>query len=160
MSWAEHEGTGLGEAEKTLRVIAALPAPDGLAERVQGRLREAPKRARVLSWPGTVMRSALWRGAAAAAIVCVAAGGAWGVYRQVAPAMAARNTAPQVRVRPEGGFANAGAMRTPDSVLKTEAPRLEAPRVDAQKTAAAGAHPDARLTKKAKPAAKKTDSSK
>ena len=127
MSWKDYERNRLGEAEETLRAIAALPAPDGLVERVRGRLHEAPKGGRVLSWPGAV-----WRGAAAAAIVCAVAGGAWGVYRQVAPVMAARNVAPQVRVRPAGGFANAGAMRTPDSVLKTEAPKLK--QADANQT--------------------------
>lgn len=129
MSWKDYERNRRGEAEETLRVIAALPAPDGLVERVRGRLQEAPQAAqsrtgfktgRVLSWPGAV-----WRGAAAAAIVCAVAGGAWGVYLQVAPVMAARNVAPQVRVRPQGGFANAGAMRTPDSVLKTEALKVK-----------------------------------
>lgn len=120
MSWKDYERKRLGEAEETLRVIAALPAPDGLVERVRGRLQDAPKAGRVLSWPGAV-----WRGAAAAVIVCAVAGGAWGVYLQVAPGMAARNVAPQVRVRMQGGFANAGAMRTPDSVLKTEAPKVK-----------------------------------
>lgn len=142
MSWRDYERKKLGEAEETLHLIANLPAPDGFAERLRGRLRETPavpvRAGRVLSWP-----SAVWRGAAAAAIVCAAAGGAWGVYRQVAPVAAARNAAPQVRVRPEGGFANAGAMRTPDSVLKTEAPKLDAKK--------AGAH----SMKKTPPAVKK-----
>lgn len=133
MSWKDYERNRRSEAEETLRVIAVLPAPDGLVERVRGRLQEAPqdsqsKAGKVLSWSGAV-----WRGAAAAAIVCAVAGGAWGVYLQVEPVMAARNTAPQVRVRMQGGFANAGAMRTPDSVLKTEAPKLK--QMDADKAA-------------------------
>jgi hypothetical protein len=150
MSWKDYERNRLGEAEETLRVIAALPAPDGLVERVRGRLQDAPKAGRVLSWPKHV-----WRGAAAAAIVCAVAGGAWGVYLQVEPAMAARNAAPQVRVRLQGGFANAGAMRTPDSVLKTEAPKLDMKQVDD-----AGRHLDSHLAKKMPPAAKKADAGK
>ena len=34
----------LRKAEETLRLIAALPAPEGLAERVQSRVRTAPVR--------------------------------------------------------------------------------------------------------------------
>lgn len=150
MSWKDYERKRLGEAEETLRVIAALPAPDGLVERVRGRLQDAPKAGRVLSWPGAGWRGAVWRGAAAAVIVCAVAGGAWGVYLQVAPGMAARNVAPQVRVRMQGGFANAGAMRTPDSVLKTEAPKVK--QTDANQAAVGQA---AQAAKKKADAAKK-----
>jgi hypothetical protein len=59
------------------------------------------------------MESGLARSAAAAAIVCVVAGGGWGVYSRVKPA-----DAPKVVVIPRaaGGFSSAGAMRTPKTV--------------------------------------------
>ena len=72
--------------EDTLRLIASLPAPEGLADRVQDGLRHAPPTARVLDWRGPVrpsggwMQSTMARGAAAAAIVCVVAGGGWRIY--------------------------------------------------------------------------------
>jgi hypothetical protein len=102
------------EAEETLRVIAKLPAPEGLEGRVHGALREAPRAVHVLSWPSRPawMESGLARSAAAAAIVFVVAGGGWGVYSRVKPA-----EAPNVVVMPRaGGFSSAGAMRTPKTV--------------------------------------------
>ena len=71
-------------AEETLRLIASLPAPEGLEERVQSALDAAPRRGRVLAWPGTLRPESGWmRSAAAAAIVFVVAGGGWGVYTRV-----------------------------------------------------------------------------
>ena len=75
------------EAEKTLRLVASLPAPEGLADRVQEELRTAP-RGRLLQWPtallaGAWMTSPALRGAAAAAIVCIVAGGGWRIYSHV-----------------------------------------------------------------------------
>lgn len=102
------------EAEETLRVIAKLPAPEGLEERVRGALHEAPRGGQILSWPVKPrwMESGLARSAAAAAIVFVVAGGGWGVYSRVRPA-----EAPNVVVMPRtGGFSSAGAMRTPKTV--------------------------------------------
>ena len=113
--------------EDTLRVIAGLPAPEGLADRVQAGLRNATqtsiKTGRVLRWrvpltpPGGWMHSSVARGAAAAAIVCVVTGGGWAVYSRISPA-----PAPQVIVVPPragantGGFAPAGAKRVPETL--------------------------------------------
>jgi len=119
----------MGEAEATLRLIAKLPAPEGLVGRVQSGLRAAPKDARVLDWPVVAESSHSWlngwvRGAAAAAIVCLVAGGAWQISLRMVPAGGGNATAAPVRVRPAGGFSSAGAMRTPDTlngpVLKQE----------------------------------------
>ena len=115
-----------GEAEKTLRLIANLPAPEGLAERVRGGLhagRNVESRAdgRVLQWPARTASSRLtgtreWlRSAAAAAIVCVVAGGAWWIYSSV-PAAAGSAVAAPVHVRPAGGFSSASAIHTPDTL--------------------------------------------
>lgn len=85
---------GADAAEATLRLLARLPAPEGLEDRLMASLRAAPKGARVLRWPavlqpgGNRMRDRMpdWlRGAAAAAIVFLVAGGGWGVYSRVQP---------------------------------------------------------------------------
>jgi hypothetical protein len=117
------------EADATLRLIASLPAPEGLAERVRGGLHAGTLRegARVLNWPMTARAGIVWlRGAAAAAIVCVVAGGAWWISAK-APAAGGSAGAAPVHVRPAGGFSNASAMHTPDTlngpVLKKQGPR-------------------------------------
>jgi hypothetical protein len=92
--------------EETLRLIANLPAPSGLEDRLHRSLREAPRKSRVLAWPA----SSNWlRSAAAAAIVLVVVGGGWGVYSRVQPGQAPNPGAVPVR----GGFGGAGVVRTP-----------------------------------------------
>lgn len=123
------EFPGCGGYEETLRLLANLPAPAGLAERVQAGLQAggaAP--ARILRWPvrlGQIvqmdqvgqfwMQSGFARGLAAAAIVCMVAGGGWGVYSRVQPSQPARGIA-LPHVGAPGGFAGAGAMRTPQTL--------------------------------------------
>jgi hypothetical protein len=119
-SWDEKEiqADFQGEADATLRLIASLPVPEGLAERVRGGLHSGTLRegARVLSWPKTARAGIVWlRGAAAAAIVCVVAGGAWWISAK-APAAGGSAAAAPVHVRPAGGFSNASAMHTPDTL--------------------------------------------
>jgi hypothetical protein len=107
-----------GEADATLRLIASLPAPEGLAERVRGGLHAGTVRegARVLNWPMSARNGIGWlRGVAAAAIVCVVAGGAWLISAK-APAAGGSAVAAPVHVRPAGGFSNASAMHTPDTL--------------------------------------------
>jgi hypothetical protein len=117
-------------AEKTLRLIARLSAPEGLEERVQAGLHAAPRtasgtvlgKARILAWPVALcldnawMRSSLARSAAAAAIVAVVVGGGWGVYSRVQQPQPARAVTIPPRVSAQGGFSSAGAMRTPQTL--------------------------------------------
>ncbi len=112
------------EAEKTLRLVASLPAPQGLVDRVQEELRTAP-RGRLLQWPtallpGSWSLSPALRGAAAAAIVCIVACGGWRIYShvQVPAAPTANVVVMPARVGTQGAFSNAGAMRTPDTLAK------------------------------------------
>lgn len=114
-------------AEETLRLIAGLPAPAGLAERVhaalgaetnrdpekQASVDQGARRGRVLAWPAAPRRQNSWmRTAAAAAIVFFVVGGGWGVYSRVQHGRPARIIAmPHIPV--SGGFSGAGAMRTP-----------------------------------------------
>ena len=89
-----HQPQSAGQAEETLRLIAGLPAPENLASRIQAGLhsasRTAPRNASLLHWPISLtrnnwMQSTAMRSAAAAAIVCVVAGGGWRIYSRVQP---------------------------------------------------------------------------
>jgi hypothetical protein len=114
---AQRVGTkALSEVDATLRRIASLPAPAGLEERIKTALREpraghAPK---LLEWPaGNWAQSAWVRGAAAAAIVLVVAGGSWGVYSRVQPQ---RVPLAMPHISGAGGFSSANAVRTPKTL--------------------------------------------
>ena len=68
--------------------------------------------------PGSWIQSPAFRGAAAAAIVCVVAGGGWRIYSHVqTPAAPTANviTMP-ARVGGTSGFSSANAIRTPDTL--------------------------------------------
>ena len=115
----ESSGTG----EDTLRLIANLPAPAGLADRVKAGLASAPQAGRILMWrdplrpAGGWMYSTFARGAAAAAIVGIVAGGGWRIYSRVQPGPVGNAivlpgpTAPQ-----GGGFSNSNAKRVPETL--------------------------------------------
>lgn len=109
-----------GGFEDTLRLIASLPAPEGLVERVEAGLRTNrnanSSKGRILSWPTMPRLSSNWmRSAAAAAIVCVVVGGGWGVYSRVKPAQQGKVLV-MPRAGVSNGFSNAGAMRTPQTL--------------------------------------------
>jgi hypothetical protein len=110
-------GGAPGEAEATLRLIASLPPPQGLEERLHASLAEAPRRGRVLAWPAALNPGSAWmRSAAAAAIVSVVVGGGWGVYSRIPHAQQARSVILAPRGPAQGGFATAGAMRMPQTL--------------------------------------------
>lgn len=109
--------TAVSEAEKTLRMLAKLPAPAGLEDRMHAALRTAPRRAVVLEWPRQSARNWM-RGAAAAAIVAVVAGGGWGIAAKFHPEAPAKVIA-MPRVTAGEGFSTAGAMRTPQTLTPT-----------------------------------------
>jgi len=122
---------GASEAEKTLRMIAQLPAPDGLEERVNAVLKSQRPGGHVLTWPAGAgharpsrsgfLLPGFMRVAAAAAIACVVAGGGWGIYARVQQVQSARVLALPHAVS-SGGFSNAGAMRTPQTLVGPAAP--------------------------------------
>jgi hypothetical protein len=117
-----NSGAGSGaDVDVTLRLIARLPAPDGLEDRVIAGLKTGPKAnsgsARILYWPELLQPAGSWmRGVAAAAIVFVVAGGGWGIYTRVQPSQPARVIAMPPRAGAGGGFSSAGAMRTPQTL--------------------------------------------
>ena len=119
------------DAERSLRLLASLPAPTGLEDRLKSGLRNASQHASPIPWPLSSSGAARWaqssymRGAAAAAIVLVVVGGGWGVYSRFQPAsVPAAQVAPQPMSGGSGGFSTAGARRTPKTV---EVPVIAAP---------------------------------
>jgi len=145
-------------AESTLRLIASLPAPEGLEQRVHESLRSAPPTSRIIAWPTTLRPGSDWmRTAAAAASVFVVAGGGWGVYSRVVPGQTANPIPPRAVVLPprvagSGGFSSAGAMRTPQTlngpvvvqpvtVPAAQPKALKKPRPGSAASAAHPAHP-------------------
>ena len=126
--------TGTLAAEDTLRLIANLPAPRGLEDRVKAGLRSAPRRGKVVAWQfsGTEiwMHSSGVKAAAAAAIVLAIAGGGWGVYShiQVAPVPSAFIEPPSPNGA--GRFSTAGAVHVPQTV---QGPVIAAPVLEKQK---------------------------
>jgi hypothetical protein len=113
---------GIHAGEETLRLVASLPAPDGIEERIKARLESAPQKSRVLLWPSSRESVSDWvrgktiRAVAAAAIVFVVVGGGWGVYSRVRPAPQSNVIVMPPRINGAGGFSSAGAMRTPQSL--------------------------------------------
>jgi hypothetical protein len=103
--------------EDTLRLIATLPAPEGLEDRVHETLRTAPRGARVLAWPAGLRSESGWmRTAAAAAIVFVVVGGGWGVYSRVQHGQPSRVIVMPARLPGAGGFSPAGSIHTPQTL--------------------------------------------
>jgi len=116
-----HKPTTCDSGEETLRLIASLPAPQGLEERVHKALGAAPQKGRVLAWPAGIgsrlSADNNWmRATAAAAIVFVVVGGGWGVYSRVEQVQSGKVVVMPVRVPASGGFAGAGAIRTPETL--------------------------------------------
>ncbi|MGO8756829.1 MAG: hypothetical protein ACLQG3_01770 [Terracidiphilus sp.] len=110
-----------GPAEETLRLIASLPAPAGLEDRVHETLRAEPRRGRVLAWPAahratSFFQNGWMRSAAAAAIVFVVAGGGWGVYKHAEQSQPAKVIAMPAHVPGPGGLSSAGAVRAPQTI--------------------------------------------
>ena len=141
--------SGALEAEETLRMIASLPAPEGLEDRVKARLHSSPRGARVVAWP--FASADHWmRAAAAAAIVTVIAGGGWGVYShiQVAPLPAAM--VEQQNVNGEGHFSTAGAKHVPQTL---DGPVVTSPVVEEEKQKTEIVQPDTLTKQKAQKSA-------
>ncbi len=140
------------DAETTLRLIASLPAPEGLENRVIAGVRSAPISGRVLGWPALLNLSGSWlRTAAAAAIVFVIVGGGWGVYSRIQPDNA---SASKPVAGATAGFSNAGAVRVPQTLpapvvvqpapIQTTQPQAAEPANNARGRVVPGTHRDAK----------------
>jgi len=140
MSFSSHNdfdrSAGAIEAEKTLRLIATLPAPKGIEERVKSGLRTAPLQAAVIAWPLATgnrngwMHASAVRAAAAAAIVMVVAGGGWEVYSHIRVASAPTAIATPAPISGQSGLSAAGTKRVPQTL---EGPVIASPAVMKQK---------------------------
>jgi hypothetical protein len=122
---------GAIDAERSLRLLASLPAPTGIEDRVKSGLRSASPQTSAIPWPHSSSGAARWaqspymRGAAAAAIVLAVVGGGWGVHSRFQPApVPAAQVVPQRLDGVSGGISTAGARRTPKTV---EVPVIAAP---------------------------------
>ena len=147
----------VANAERSLRLIASLPAPLGIEDRVKAGLRETPIHTGVIAWPLSSQNGSGWsqisylRAAAAAAIVFVVAGGGWGVHARFRPAPAPTADAVPQRIEGGGGLSAAGAKRTPNTV---EGPKIAVPEKARQEAGAGSAsaqlrsHGDRRHVKK------------
>jgi hypothetical protein len=161
MSFSNHNefdrSIGAIEAEKTLRQIATLPAPEGIEERVKAGLRTSPRTAQLVRWPSAESSRNSWiqnqamRAAAAAAIVMVIAGGGWAIYShiQLAPEPAAVTTPPHLDGH--GGLSAAGTKRVPQTL---EGPIVTIPvtKQKAESDSAAISSTHGKSTKKARAA--------
>ena len=119
--------SGVLDAEQTLRLIATLPAPKGLEERVKANLHSMPQRTSVISWPLATagvrwMQSAGMRAAAAAAIVLVVAGGGWEVYSHIRVATVPNAVTAPPTLNGSGSFSAAGARRVPQTLERPVVP--------------------------------------
>ena len=101
--------------DATLRLIASLPVPDGLEDRIHTALRSAPRTGSLLAWP-TLIDTGWMRTAVAAAIVMIVAGGGWSVYSRVDHPQPAKVLSLPAPGPASGGFSSAGAMRTPTTL--------------------------------------------
>jgi hypothetical protein len=152
MTSAANAESGANSGDDTLRLIASLPAPAGIEERVHKTLRSAPPRmGQVVAWPAgigsRVLPQSNWmRAAAAAAIVFVVVGGGWGVYSHVEQGQSGKVVVMPARVPGSSGFAGAGAIRTPQT--------LPGPKIREQATPA-GSEGASHRSEQGTPAAKK-----
>ena len=106
----------LKNLDATLHLLATLPAPAGLEDRVFAGMMAAPRKARVLEWPQPLYSRDWVRAIAAAAIVLAVGGGGWGLYSHVKPSAPARAiAAPHTMFQP-GGFSAAEMIRRPQTV--------------------------------------------
>lgn len=109
----------VGEADvvdTTLRLVAKLPPPAGLEDRVFTSVLRASRKGRVLQWPGSLHVHDWMRSAAAAAIALAVGGGGWGIYLHVQHNEPARATAAPRVIMQSGGFSSAGAIRRPQTL--------------------------------------------
>jgi hypothetical protein len=128
---------GAIDAEETLRLIASLPAPQGIEDRVKSGVRAAHRQASVLSWPHPTANKAGWtqvsamRAAAAAAIVFVVAGGGWEVYSHIRLAPVPTAVAAPQHIEGGRGLSAATAKRIPKTL---DGPVVAAPTNMKQRT--------------------------
>lgn len=156
----EPSGDRLQHLDETLRLITTAPAPEGLADRMKANLRATSCSTKVIAWPRTAvpggwMQSPVLRGAAAAAIVCIVAGGGWQIYSRVHQPPTAGVIETPAHVGHSGVFSNAGAMHTPDTLNRPVVPQAAVPAAPVKAGADAKAKPQGTATGTGKAAGRK-----
>ena len=137
------EGDLLGQMDATLKLIATLPPPAGLEDRVFAGVIRAPRSGRLLDWPRPLYARDWVRSIAAALIVLAVGGGGWGIYSHVEQNVPGQATvAPRTMFQPRG-FSSADVIRRPQTlngpvVTKAEPLAAVKPVPDAKKPHKAG----------------------
>jgi hypothetical protein len=115
------------EAAETLRLVAKLPAPDGLDERVHARLRHKMAEAsepRVSFWAfWTPVRRLQFAGAAVIALAV--AGSTWSMHHASASGLGPHGNSPVATPAEQGGhsaFGSAKAERVPPTIKPIKVP--------------------------------------
>jgi hypothetical protein len=112
------------EAEETLRLLAAMPAPEELTDRVHAGLTEAARTAPLKRgfW-AYWLPAQRFQFAAAAALVLAVVGSTWTVYHRHPQAGAGAQTVhPAAPVPAAGGFGTAGTTRVPPTLKPIKVP--------------------------------------
>jgi hypothetical protein len=119
------------DAEETLRLVAAMPPPEGLTDRVHAQVghhllgvaRDSTERRGFWSLWMPVRRLQF---AGAAVLVIAVAGSTWGVYHSKSGAAVVR---PGGATPATGGFGSAGAVRVPPTLAPIQVPPWVSPAV-------------------------------
>ncbi len=111
---------GSVDFDATLRLLARVEVPEGMAGRVKARLHEAAT-SNVVEWPHEQGVGRAWlRRAAAAAIVLAVGGGSWVVYSSANGALEAARKGAAPAVLPsqrQGEFGTAGRMKKANPLM-------------------------------------------
>lgn len=117
--------SALKDLDATLRLLAKVPAPAGMEDRVFAGVLASPRKARVLAWPQPLYARDWVRSVAAAVIVLAVGGGGWGIYAHVQQNQPARViVAPRPIFQP-GGFSSAEMIRRPQTLNGPEVKKAE-----------------------------------
>ena len=106
----------LKELEATLHLLAKLPAPAGLEDRLFTGVMAAPRKERLFEWPRPLSARDWVRGIAAAALVLAVGGGGWGIYAHVQPNEPAQGILATHPMFHPGGFSSADMIRRPQTL--------------------------------------------
>lgn len=127
---------GIETAEAALRRLATLPAPEGLEERLELRLRVAMREPAKTAprWRVWSLAAPVWvRAAAVMALVLAVAGGCWEIALHLNKQQEAhQQTAPLTAPAPTagGGFATGNAIRTPRTLNGPTIPQAKVQQVE------------------------------
>ncbi|HEV2133280.1 MAG TPA: hypothetical protein VGR47_03375 [Terracidiphilus sp.] len=106
----------LKDLDSTLRLLAKLPIPAGMEDRVFAGVLASPRKAKVLEWPQPLHARDWVRSVAAAAIVLAVGSGGWSIYAHVEQNQPASGIVATRPVFPAGGFSSADMIRRPQTL--------------------------------------------